>query len=267
MQKFYYIYLTTNLINNKKYIGKHLGLLNDEYLGSGILIRQAIEKYGKENFKKEILYIAKDEEELNIKEKYYISYYNAVEDSNFYNIADGGQGGYVTKGYSPEQRKNTNKKISESLKGEKHPQYGKSLNDEQKEKIKNSLKKYWTEERRKERSEKYTGKSNPMYGKHQTKESQLKRIAHTDFASYRTEEYRQKMSKATSGEKNGNYGNIGEKAKNGVHVQMLDEQGNLIKEFNTKRLALEFLNVKGHNALDKAIKNKTLYKGYYWNQI
>lgn len=267
MEKFYYIYLTTNLINNKKYIGKHIGSLDDDYLGSGISIHRAIEKYKKENFKKEILYIAKDEEEMNLKEKYYISYYNAVEDPNFYNIADGGQGGYVTKGYTPEQREEVNKKISESLKGEKHPQYGKPLSDEQKEKISKSLKEYWTEERRKERSEKYTGELNPMYGKHQTKESQEKRIAHTDFASYRTEEYRQKMSKATSGEKNGNYGNVGEKAKNGVHIQMLDEQGNLIKEFNTKKLVLEFLNVKGHNALNKAIKEKKLYKGYYWNQI
>ena len=48
---------------------------------------------------------------------------------------------------------------------------------------------------------------------------------------------------------------------------MLNEQGVLIKEFNTKKLALEFLGIKGHNALDKAIKNKTLYKNYYWIQI
>ena len=267
MEKQYYVYLTTNLINNKKYIGKHIGLLNDSYLGSGVILQRAIEKYGKENFKKEILYIAKNEIELNQKEKYYISYFNAIEDPNFYNIADGGQGGYVTKGYSEEQRINTNKKISDSLKGNNHPFYGKSLSEDTKKKISDSLKKYWTEDKKAERSDKYSGSGNPMYGKHHTKESQEKRIAHTDFSSYRTEEYRLKMSLATSGEKNGNYGNKGEKAKNGVHIQMLNEQGALIKEFNTKKLALEFLGVKGHNALDKAIKNKTLYKNYYWIQI
>ena len=43
--KMYYIYLTTNLINNKKYIGMHHGELNDDYLGSGNSITEAIKKY------------------------------------------------------------------------------------------------------------------------------------------------------------------------------------------------------------------------------
>ena len=45
--KQYYIYLTTNTINNMKYIGKHYGELNDSYLGSGKILKRAIEKYGK----------------------------------------------------------------------------------------------------------------------------------------------------------------------------------------------------------------------------
>ena len=59
--KQYYIYLTTNLINGKKYIGKHYGEINDSYLGSGILIKKAIKKYGSNNFTKKILFISKDE--------------------------------------------------------------------------------------------------------------------------------------------------------------------------------------------------------------
>lgn len=41
----HYIYLTTNLITNEKYIGKHYGELDDDYLGSGIILQRAILKY------------------------------------------------------------------------------------------------------------------------------------------------------------------------------------------------------------------------------
>lgn len=89
--KYYgYVYLTTNLINNKKYIGQHRGEPNDSYFGSGIYIKQAIKKYGKENFKKEILCYADSQEELNKLEIEFITLHNAVEDEMYYNIALGG---------------------------------------------------------------------------------------------------------------------------------------------------------------------------------
>ena len=98
-----YIYLTTNLINNKKYIGQHTSSKFDKrYKGSGTILRQAIQKDGWQNFKCEILQECASKEELNYYERFFIAQYNAVEDPNFYNITPGGDG--VPKG-TPSPRK------------------------------------------------------------------------------------------------------------------------------------------------------------------
>ena len=93
LRKQYFIYLTTNKINNKKYVGKHYGFLNDGYLGSGKLFKEAIQKYGKNNFTRQILEFCLDQKDLNEAEKRWIEYLRAVEDDNFYNLEKGGQGG------------------------------------------------------------------------------------------------------------------------------------------------------------------------------
>ena len=71
----------------------------------------------------------------------------------------------------------------------------------------------------------------------------------------------------TAGEKNGMYGKSGDKAINGKHVAMYDENNNLIKIFNAKTAVLKYLGLKGHTQLDKAIKEHSLYKGYYWQIV
>lgn len=100
-----YIYLTTNLINNKKYIGQHKSDIFDiNYYGSGKLLQQAINKEGIENFKCEVLCECFSEEDLNLKEAYYIKLYDAVNSSEFYNLVPGGYGRsiigtiYITNG-------------------------------------------------------------------------------------------------------------------------------------------------------------------------
>ena len=66
----YTIYQITNTINNKIYIGKHqTENIHDDYFGSGIALKRAIQKYGKSNFVKEILYVFDTEQEMNQKEK------------------------------------------------------------------------------------------------------------------------------------------------------------------------------------------------------
>ena len=124
-EKFFYIYLTTNLVNGKKYIGAHYGGLDDFYLGSGNIFKKAVELYGRKNFHKEILEICEDYNSMNIAERKWIKEYNAVESNEFYNIADGGFNSNPLAGMSEEAKIERSKKISEATKGEKNYFYGK----------------------------------------------------------------------------------------------------------------------------------------------
>jgi group I intron endonuclease len=84
-----YIYKTTNLITGKVYIGKSSKCFNIKYLGSGKILNRAIKKYGKSNFTVELIEECSSEEELNLREIYWIDFFI----SNSYNIALGGTGG------------------------------------------------------------------------------------------------------------------------------------------------------------------------------
>lgn len=81
-----YVYVTTNVINGRKYIGQHKGLFDNTYKGSGDVLGIAVSKYGKENFKVEVLDWAKDEDELNQKEEYWIAKFDAVKSNRYYNV-------------------------------------------------------------------------------------------------------------------------------------------------------------------------------------
>ncbi len=55
-KKYNYFYKITNLTNGKFYYGIHsTNKLEDGYMGSGTVIRAAIDKHGLENFEKEII--------------------------------------------------------------------------------------------------------------------------------------------------------------------------------------------------------------------
>lgn len=87
---FYTVYKTTNKLNGRYYIGKHKTKnLEDGYMGSGKLLKLAIEKYGIENFEKEILFIFDNEDEMNSKERELV-----VLAEETYNLCPGGNGGF-----------------------------------------------------------------------------------------------------------------------------------------------------------------------------
>ena len=100
-----YIYITTNLINDRKYIGQHKCEIFDiNYKGSGKILKQAFIKYGIDNFKCEILKECNSKKELDESERYFIEYYDAVNSDEFYNLVPGGNGRsetgliYITNG-------------------------------------------------------------------------------------------------------------------------------------------------------------------------
>lgn len=96
-----FIYMTTNNVNGKSYIGMCSSKPRfNRYLGSGKILIQAIKKYGRENFTRKILQECYSEDELRAAEKYWIEYYNANLSEQFYNIAAGGRGGNGITGRS-----------------------------------------------------------------------------------------------------------------------------------------------------------------------
>lgn len=215
------IYLIKNKVNGKCYVGqtqKEKGF-NGRYKPSGEGIEKvykyhkskkkynenynkhllrSIEKYGFEAFEvNECLDYAFSLEELNIKEKVYIQLYDSFK--NGYNDTEGGEG---VKGYIPSEE--TRQKMSEVMKGENNPMYGKHFSEEHRQKLSEAKKghslseevkqkigeankgKHHTKETRQKISEAKKGKNNPNYGKHHA------------------EETIKKLSKASEGENNPN---------------------------------------------------------------
>ncbi len=87
---YYTVYKITNIINGKFYIGKHKTRnLGDGYFGSGVILKKAIQKYGRKNFMKEILYVFDNELEMNLKEQELVQI-----NEQTYNVNIGGYGGF-----------------------------------------------------------------------------------------------------------------------------------------------------------------------------
>lgn len=122
----YKIYRITNLINGKIYVGQTKQILKERFQQhclskNNMLISRAIKKYGKENFKIEILETCINLEELNNSEIKWIKDLNSLN-PNGYNVLEGGRNAKLPE----EMLKQKTDKIS----GKNNYLYGKKHSEE-----------------------------------------------------------------------------------------------------------------------------------------
>lgn len=151
-----YIYKTVNLINGKIYIGQKRSnvFLHNKYLGSGVILKKAISKYGVENFKVELLEECETFDSLNEREIYWIDFYNSRSREIGYNVAKGGSNlnEYIRKKLSisgikrippmlgKHHSEKSKKKMSNSMKGKNGYWKGKHIPEEMKQNMSKSMK-------------------------------------------------------------------------------------------------------------------------------
>lgn len=138
----YTVYQITNNINNKIYIGVHKTTNpNDDYLGSGKLIKLSILKNGKENFTKKILFEYDNQKDAYLKEKEIVNE-KFIERDDTYNLTNGGNipptgFGKENNFYGKYHSNETKEKISKSRQGKcvgtNHHFFGKKLKNLSKE--------------------------------------------------------------------------------------------------------------------------------------
>ena len=177
-----FVYITTCLVNGKRYLGQRVFAKGwKTYIGSGVAFTQAVKRYGKENFTREIVHVCYSQEELN-KAEYDLSVcLNVVESDDFYNLVFGGG---TNAGWNPSPE--TREKIGAANRGENSGWYGKKHTEEQKRKIGAARKgmKFpdeWrknisagragvvvSEETREKLRAANSGVNNPMYGRQQS---------------------------------------------------------------------------------------------------
>jgi hypothetical protein len=132
-RKYHYIYKTTNLLNDKFYIGLHsTNNLGDGYMGSGSRIISSIRHYGKKNHKFEILEFHDSRESLMSREKEIVNK-ELLTDPLCLNIMEGGYG-FHDSDHLKKVCEAGNQVFKEKLKDEKY-------REEFKQKTKENLKK------------------------------------------------------------------------------------------------------------------------------
>jgi len=169
VKKINFVYITTNLINGKQYIGEHS--TNDlecpktkTYLGSGYFLILAIKKYGLINFKREILEFFPTKQDAYIAQEKYIKLYKT-------HIS---QGGYNRDWKGGCANKPLQTPTEETRLKQRNSHLGKPTGRKGKKFIEIFIKKYGEEEGLIKYNEMISIISNKLTGKKRTEESKIK---------------------------------------------------------------------------------------------
>lgn len=206
-----YVYRWVNLVNGKMYIGSHDGSKR-HYRASGVAIRLAFDKYGIENFRREYLYIGED---FRSEEERLLKLVDAMRNPWYYNMHNSATGvgsgpdnhrygkpgtrigathteaakkkiSEIHKGKVESEETRRKKSIANS--GERNPNFGKAMPEDQKAKISAT---------RVERGS-ALGSNNPMYGKPRTDDVKEK-LRKANLGKKASDETREKMSQMRKG--------------------------------------------------------------------
>ena len=227
-----YIYIVQNKINNKKYIGQSQqkdinsrwnSHKNLKHKTIGQILLNAYKKYGIENFIYKIICICFDED-TNKYEKEYIKKFDTIY-PNGYNLLEGGDN-YKHNIY-------TKQIISEKLKGENNPNFGKKKSLEEIKKI----------------SEKLKGENNPNFGKKFTEEEIQKRLDRYKNNPKIGKKISNSLIEYHKSNKNSN--------KNSKRIEQYDLNGILINKFYSISEAARSINI------DRSFLSRTCNKENY----
>ena len=247
-----FVYLTTNIVNGKIYVGQYTfkadKRLNANYLGSGTVIEQAIKKYGRENFKRRILKLCYTVNQLNGYETYYTLKYNPMLDPKIgYNQIIGPN--RVCGNKNPASYPNVKKKMIEvNRKTTSNPEYRKRQSEIMKEYYKTHkptfLGRKHSEESIRLMRQKALGRPSPNKGRPASEEQKRKQSIsmkgkfskenNPNFGRKHSEETRRKMSEIKKVQYKGRKWINNGKQEKFVNIDNELPQGYLLGRLKTK---------------------------------
>ncbi|QGZ15750.1 homing endonuclease [Acinetobacter phage vB_AbaM_Apostate] len=222
---FHFTYVTTNTVNGKKYYGLHSTFdLNDGYVGSGKLLKQAIKKYGIGAFKRDILEFFSTREEASAAEMELITE-EVINSKMYYNLNPGGDN--CSGGHSQQ----TKDKISSALSGKNNPMYGVRTPIEERHKFAGFSGRTHTLEAKLKISKANKGKILSPEAKANISKAQ--RGVSRGLGKPKSETHRKNISKAKTGANNYKFDPRPIKASNDVEELFFDNKKQAAQYFNT----------------------------------